>query len=570
MLRGLAIVLIGLFGLAGLRADDAFPVSKRDGFPNDDWRDNIGVPGGIPQVTNQYTNITAAMGLSGAQFNTVIGNCPSNQFILMSAGTYNFGGAKITLNKSGAVIRGETNANGASLVQINDCYWTFGKGATPFFTDPSELSSINISSGLTEGSVSITLASAPNSGFAVGTIMGIDQTDDGTLVKSWSQGWATRASRAYVHVALVTNISGSTIGFTPPLVGKYWSSGQDPEAYGFAALSSYGPTLFRSGLEDVKINQDGGDTYAIRFHLAHGCWMKNVSLTGWGTGGGAAGVRWAWATQCSIRDGVFHDQVAVSSSSYAVYPTVVSYCEVENCLFTNLALAMPTISAVACSFSYNVGLGPYPYNPTTWHAEYIFPHGGHTSMCLYEGNWLEAPMWFDAIFSGNNSYNAVIRSRIQGFYSGKSGGLVCIRLEPDMDHITMLGNILGWDGGAHTGYEAVNGYGVIYGITNGLTGTIRTNNYNTVTDGVHANEAIGSNTMQDSYRYASKPSWAGDRQWPFYPVSSTMTNVLQYTNSPAGYRAQYGTWPPAAAQGGGGPVGGPARKQALRGIRLRR
>ena len=208
---------------------------------------------------------------------------------------------------------------------------------------------------------------------------------------------------------------------------------------------------------------------------------------------------------------------------------------------------MPCISAVGCSFSYNYTTGPYAYSPSSWFAEYFFPHGGHTHDTLYEGNWLEAPVYFDAIFGGNNSRNAIVRNRIIGWAPGKTGDTTPITLEASMNNTAIIGNVLG-ENSYHTSYSQM------YNIDSTCTGIVKLNNYNTVNDGVNSGEALATgDVVANSYRYPSKPAWFGNLPWPaLLPVLGSAQS-LAYTNLAAGYRSFFGGDPPA------GPVNLPPR-----------
>src|SRR6185503_9520755 len=118
---------------------------------------------------------------------------------------------------------------------------------------------------------------------------------------------------------------------------------------------------------------------------------------------------------------------------------------------------------------------------------------------LYEGNWMEGPIWLDAIFGGNNSRVAIVRNRITGWAPGKNDTHP-IRLESDMDNTAILGNILGTPG-----YLSV--VGDSYSIDASCIGTVKKGNFNTADNGVNSSEALGSDIIADSYRYPSKPAW---------------------------------------------------------------
>ena len=542
-MRILLLLLIPLVS----SANDAFQSMRRDGLTGAIWQD-AGVPGGV--LTNQtiYTNVPLLT--TTADLETVMNNCPSNQVIQLTNGVYNLTDAsgRLELTKSGVIIRGRTDANGNPTTTISDVTVWLGSwgGSNPWPFD-SLGASINVNSGLTPGSVSITLASAPNSGFAVGDVFMIDQNDDASKVFNSTVSLVRRTGRNYNFMAMITNITGNTIGFTPPLVGNYWASAQDPEAFGWSATA--GSTYHSIGLENVIVTNGTSSEAMIGIGRAYGCWLRNVKVTGFNAHSRA--VQFRSCVNCEMRDSEVSKQLGtVDNDSYAHYMVGASYCAVENNIFTNLALACPSVNAVGCVWSYNVTFGPSVYSPPEWNPEYFFPHGGHGFMNLFEGNWLFGPIFLDDVFFGNNSQNGIIRNRIAGWLNGKTSDCKAFIFGVDNggNHATntVLGNIMGYTG-FHTTYAS------LYSIDAGVTGSIVTNNYNVVDGGVNSGETMGTDTMLNSYRYASKPSWFADEQWPPFPISNISTNVLYYTNIPAGFRSFNGFFP-SSAQGGNTPI----------------
>ena len=69
------------------------------------WAGNAGVQGGIPNVTTIFTNLTPANSL--ADINNAINRCPSNQVVMLGAGTYNLSGGITIIQRNGVVLRGQ-------------------------------------------------------------------------------------------------------------------------------------------------------------------------------------------------------------------------------------------------------------------------------------------------------------------------------------------------------------------------------------------------------------------------------------------------------------------------------
>lgn len=548
----LAILLIVLPAIAW--ANDAFPTVRRGGLANGDWR-NVGVRDGAgrPSVTTVFT--TLSPGATVTDINNARNSCPSNQVVMLNAGLYDLAGGEFTVGKDGVVIRGTTNSLGECLTILSNVVIKISKTQWPSLNSWADITGQNISSGLTEGSTSITLSASASAEFEVGDLFVIDQTFDGTSVKDSNADWAHRPDRSLAQVVLCTSKSGATLGFTPPLMHNYWNASQDPEAWGWS--STYGDTLRMAGLEDVDIVKAGAGSQVVTGGPAYNCWMYNVRGTDYPSGGGGSFTRWSYSLNCEIRWCVFHDGPTASSSSYATYPTMVTAFAIEHNIFTNLALAMPNVSAVGCSFSFNYCTGPYPYSPSSWLPEYFFPHGGHSHTLLYEGNWMDGSIYLDAITGGNNNSRiGIVHNRITGWYSGKTGNTTPLTLETDQDDITILSNVLGMEG-YHTTYASC------YSINASCTGIIRTNNYDVGTDGIASSETLsGSDSVATSYRFTAKPDEWGPLPFPTLGVTTTSTNQTYYTNLPAGFRSWAGRFPSAAAGGGGG-----AAPQSRRGKR---
>jgi hypothetical protein len=187
-------------------------------------------------------------------------------------------------------------------------------------------------------------------------------------------------------------------------------------------------------------------------------------------------------------------------------------------------------------FSYNYATN-FPYSQSNWLPECVMLHGGHNYFNLFEGNM--APSFWADLIHGNASYNVIHRNRFTGWEPGKTGSLSPANLEDYQDYFSFVGNVLGT-----TGIQA--SYGNIWNIAStSLATIIRKGNYNYANNAIPASEALGSDTLVDSYYLPSKPSWFGDRPWPPFNPSSPAAAVA--TNLPAGYRYVFGVNPPTSS-----------------------
>lgn len=561
--------LVLLFTLAFapfLRADDSFPLARRTGLNASLWT-NAGVQNGHRiLVTTIYTNIQVRS-ITVAQLNAVIQNCPSNQVVQLTNGGFSglATASLIAMTKDGVVLRGMTNAQGHPITYLTNAVFKDNVAAW-YPSGPSAgwptKTVRSVTGGLTEGSTSITVSSPPNADFAPGDVFLLDQTFDGTTVTEDTQDDTyTRNTRPYCQALYIVATNATTITFSPPLLGTYWDAAtRTPEAVGWS--SQLGRTTKRMGIEDIDIPSDNGSqSYTLRLGPSFESWVYNCRILV----DTAGAIRWHLPVNCAATANTFHDSTGTGSGTYALLPGPSRDCRWENNISTNVSLFMPCHSSVGDVYFGNYASPPFPYTTSTWLAEQFFPHGGHSHHTIWEGNHI-SNVYIDDVFSNNNSDLGIVRNRLMGWAPTKTGNTLCVSIgESDGGtgnhrNVTVIGNVLG-----ENSYHGT--YASLWHIEGAMTGVIRTNNFNVVNDIVPASEEmVVGNTMLDSYVYAGKPSWFGNRPWPAYGPTIAYTNVLGYTNIPAGYRSYFGEWP--AAEGAArttisGPVtiGGPVTFQ---------
>src|SRR5882724_2394853 len=179
-----------------------------------DWS-TAGVPGGVPVRSTVCSTLGAAgqapsfvQSVTVAQVNSALTACGVNQVVLLNPGTYNTAGGTIVI-PSNKVLRG----SGPTQTIINETGSGGGSSVVRFGTgsEPSSGTNTAITGGATQGSTSITVASA--SGITVGKLLVITQSDlsymtnvgdDG--VCSWCNGGFGGDSGQVVQV---TNVSGT-------------------------------------------------------------------------------------------------------------------------------------------------------------------------------------------------------------------------------------------------------------------------------------------------------------------------------------------------------------------------
>src|SRR4051812_21455656 len=179
------------------------------------WEGKVGVIGGIPNRTVEFT--TLSPGATLAQINSAIANCPSNQVVHLTAGTYSFGGT-INLNKSGVTLRGDVDAKGAPTTIIKGSTISLGKPGWDFGSS-SSWTTTTVSSGATRGSTQMTLASV--SGLTPGRLVWVYGSRSAEVTGgNWSDVFG---SFPVSQVMKVVAVSGTTVTFEQAFNADYWS-----------------------------------------------------------------------------------------------------------------------------------------------------------------------------------------------------------------------------------------------------------------------------------------------------------------------------------------------------------
>jgi PKD repeat protein len=524
--RGVFCLLFAAFGVTTPVLADPLPADHKI-----DWT-FAGVPGGIPYRTTIYQSFSP--GATAAQINSALSSCPSNQVVLLSAGSYSLNSA-LTISRNGVTLRGSTNSSGApatilnfsgatgdGLINIPGSYPANNWGSMPYR---------DVTSGYAQGSTSMTLASAPT-GLQVGYIMVLDQVDDENKVRASTsvEGagiWGGRnGNRAYSQFLRVKSINGSTVTFEPPIYGPYWAASQSPQVYWWGASTT------RSGIEDVQVIRPvgGGGIQNIHIALADSCWVRNANVQQAYNGL----IRTAWTLNCEIRDCylTLHDDVG--SATYSLYITYSGSLLAENNIGYNTPCFWGMMDTMGCVMAYNYATN-FPYSQANWLPECMMVHGGHNYFDLFEGNM--APSFWSDFTHGNASYNTIHRNRCTGWEPGKTGSLHPGNLQQYQDYYAFIGNVFGTPG-------IQSSYTDIWQVDSTSAATIiRKGNFNTADNAIPSSESLGSDTLVSSYYRSAKPAWFWNLPWP--PFSPTTPGAASATNLPAGYRFIKGA-PPAS------------------------
>jgi hypothetical protein len=234
--------------------------------------------------------------------------------------------------------------------------------------------------------------------------------------------------------------------------------------------------------------------------------------------------------------------------------------------FTQTSNVYPILMTSGSVFAYNYC---HDMNYGEFQSQWVFDHGGADHFNLFEGNWIAGGHIMDGPTNGGNPSHSnstlIVRERIEGYDAagGATTNLNCLLYLDQGSHrnVTVAACVLGTSGiqdgyNGGSGGTTGEGIGYIFNVNSGTDATLlRLGNYNTFNAAIPSAEttALGGNTVATSYIYTSKPSWFGDRPWPWCdPSNPSQSNT--YTNLPAGYRAANGEDPPAGGGSGNAAI----------------
>ena len=553
-----------------------------------DWT-QAGVPGGIPFRTMIYTNIAA--GASESVISNAVLNCPSNEVVQLGSGTFTFN-TELMMQKSYVTLRGSTNTYINYITPINNADAVieisfFGSGAYYGCSNNCEpyrngvvcaqllclpgyvvTNSVNITAGAYQGSTSITMTNT--AGLAVGQILGVDQLADtsntfvlGTATNNvyscgcrypedgGASAWANRGSgnRVLQQYVLVTAINGNNVTFTPGLYSPFWSSNQTPQAFW-----NVNSNVMYSSIEDMDINANFDQDACVDIVGAYGCWVRNCTFHK----PTLCEADTLFAKNCEYRHCTFTDfAIPPSSGLYGFEPISSSDLRFEDNIFSNYYNAVNFAGVSGAVFAYNyftndITQNQYPNPPytdddvgnPTWN---FFPHVGHSSFNLVEGNYVRSQT-FDCLY-GNSSYNTTFRNRLTG-PEGTNDGWV-ERIMAHIYYFSAVGNVYGsmsWgmdyegtSGNDIWCYSTVTNNGAWYDvriIDPRVTNTLfRGGNWDAVNNAIEWG-AVAAQTITNSLAYPAEPAWYTNEcaHCPWPPYDPNLSSTAYPTNTPAGAR----------------------------------
>jgi hypothetical protein len=410
--RKLSIIIIGLFVL-GLQSkahaqawSTLLPASRAT-----DWS-NPGVAGGIPNRILICATINAATYGNGtinatSAIQSALNTCTAGQVVLLTAGNFWITSLDIPSN---VTLRG-AGAQGTILVEHGGP-GGYAVGMGPYGSTPNAASSVNITSGATQGSTSFVVSSA--SGMSVGkyilvtdlneaTLGGLNYVatqSDGNMNCNWCDNSMWGSTRVRGQIVEITSVSGTTIGFSPALYTAYPST---PFATPFTA------SVKNAGVEDLQVYAgDHGYQTNFQITMSANCWIKGVE----GNYSDGDQVNLQFAYRGEVRDNYFnngfvHTGGTVDDEVLLAGKTSVSL--VENNIMERLhGSVIVEWGAAGNVIAYNYSTGSFDSNATNVVTIDFDAHGAHPQFNLVEGN-ITPHIFFDS-FWGTGAFNTFYRN----------------------------------------------------------------------------------------------------------------------------------------------------------------
>ncbi len=411
------------------------------------WKGNAGVPGGIPNRTTIYANVSDPSspfycdptGVKDCTTNLshAVQYAPADSVIYMGPGTYLVSGPVAMVYNAKAGQNGQTTLRGAgmgkTILKLNNGFLQFGSAETSGYP-----ASVSVTAGATQGSTVVTVSDT--SGVTVGAQVIIRPS----------------GVQPYEHT-LYGSVTGSAVQFQFRVVSKTSTTVTLSHPLPLD-LSNTNPTLLPyhetdaahywkgQGIEDLTFDMSTGDApYAVRLEEAWGCWMKNVEIKGSNhrqvyfynvcaseirrcyihdarrSGPNTEGMD--FAQQCSwnlIEDNIFikggYPQVIFGDASGGCNGNVVAYN-----FFDRAVIVDPTVTAQDLSFN----------------------HGPHNMFNLAEGNVMG--MYESDGYYGSNSHDTFFRNWVTMANSDPNvvSGFTGFSFKHYSNYMNVVGNVIG-------------------------------------------------------------------------------------------------------------------------------
>ncbi|MGO9766646.1 MAG: hypothetical protein ACLPM8_13440, partial [Myxococcaceae bacterium] len=391
------------------------------------WNPGLNAVGGIPNRTTVYKTLSPSGGDDTAAIQAALDSCPSNEVVLLNAGTFKITGQGLQMTKSNVTLRGSGPTSTMLIKPAGTSYPVISIGIQFYdYTTP-----VNLTVDSAKNTSSVTLASNP--GYKVGEIVVIDQVSDENRSYTvppvatvyWgvnappgdpSRAWFCEDNRPVGQVVEIASISGNTLTFTTPLHATFEVA---LEAHVVRLSgSANGPqqdAVEYAGIENLYVsNGEGGDGGGnIHLFATAYSWVANVeSANSLGHSVNLDGT-----FRCEVRDSYMHTTLDPNPGGSG-YGIGINQYGSDNLYENNVVWNFNKVTVGRASgggnvFGYNYftdgyGAGYLDYVEDGLSASHYT--GAH--MELFEGN--ESFNFDNEVYWGNSTYGMVFRNHFTG------------------------------------------------------------------------------------------------------------------------------------------------------------
>jgi len=306
--------------------------ARADVIPSDRstvWNPGLNAVGGIPYRTTIFQTLSPSGSDDTAAIQAVLDACPSNQVVLLGAGTFIISDPGLAIGQSGVTLRGAGPDQTLLVQQTNAQYpvviigwrWVKHTVSHPLTADG------------VKGTNSVAISDA--TGLKVGEIVTLNQLSDDTRSDTvapvrkvyWGPSapdpfggvrrWFCEQNRPIGQTLEIQAINGNQLTFSTPLHIGFETALQaglsrfsldehdDPEGIGWNALwTDQVDAVEYSGIEDLAVSWgNGGDGGGnIHFWDCAYCWVRNVESSY--SSGHSCNLESSF--RCEVRDSCFH------------------------------------------------------------------------------------------------------------------------------------------------------------------------------------------------------------------------------------------------------------------------
>lgn len=379
-------------------------------LPDGEITPNPWTPPARTQCVTPACNAVSSGTVTFASVNAALASAPSGSYVLLPSGTFTLTGtggcssansANITLYAQSSVsLRG----SGPQSTVIN--LGTDGSTASICFGIVWSVGSSVISSGLSQGSTSVTVPSISGAGGLVaGELATItqcntglsgsgcgtgNQTDNGGLFvcgfsSTCSQQTSGSALNAQTQTVLITSVTGSgpyTVNFSPGLYLPNWSTNQNATLTWENSVNGSGIANPNSnGLEDLTINVNGNTSNSpIAFVNTYASWIKGVRILGIGA---SYSVNMLWDKNCLFVNNYIYAALGLGSNDNTMLGTGTTS---DSLIINNILMGGVAWEGEGANSGNVLAYNASKFANRSYYQCTEFEHHGGSSFAMREGN----------------------------------------------------------------------------------------------------------------------------------------------------------------------------------------